>query len=58
MSSQTSNQNSQPFSANVDHQEIEKFAALAHSWWDLNGEFKPLHLMNPFSNREIHPHPN
>lgn len=34
-------------SANVDHQEIEKFAALAQSWWDLNGEFKPLHLMNP-----------
>ncbi|MDP2560140.1 bifunctional 2-polyprenyl-6-hydroxyphenol methylase/3-demethylubiquinol 3-O-methyltransferase UbiG [Psychrobium sp. 1_MG-2023] len=32
---------------NVDHQEIQKFAALAQSWWDLHGEFKPLHLMNP-----------
>ena len=32
---------------NVDQQEIAKFAALAQSWWDLSGEFKPLHLMNP-----------
>ncbi|NRA70534.1 MAG: bifunctional 2-polyprenyl-6-hydroxyphenol methylase/3-demethylubiquinol 3-O-methyltransferase UbiG [Gammaproteobacteria bacterium] len=32
---------------NVDHQEIAKFAAIAESWWDLAGEFKPLHLMNP-----------
>jgi 2-polyprenyl-6-hydroxyphenyl methylase/3-demethylubiquinone-9 3-methyltransferase len=32
---------------NVDPQEIEKFSALAQSWWDLHGEFKPLHLMNP-----------
>jgi len=32
---------------NVDHQEIEKFAALAQAWWDVTGEFKPLHLMNP-----------
>lgn len=32
---------------NVDQSEIAKFAAIAESWWDLNGEFKPLHLMNP-----------
>lgn len=32
---------------NVDPHEIEKFSALAQQWWDLNGEFKPLHLMNP-----------
>jgi len=32
---------------NVDHQEIEKFSALAQTWWDLTGESKPLHLMNP-----------
>ena len=32
---------------NVDPQEIEKFSALAQQWWDLHGEFKPLHLMNP-----------
>lgn len=32
---------------NVDQQEIEKFAALADSWWDINGEFKSLHDINP-----------
>jgi len=32
---------------NVDANEIEKFSALAQSWWDMDGEFKPLHLMNP-----------
>lgn len=33
--------------SNVDFQEIEKFNAIASSWWDLEGEFKPLHLLNP-----------
>ncbi|MDC0602097.1 bifunctional 2-polyprenyl-6-hydroxyphenol methylase/3-demethylubiquinol 3-O-methyltransferase UbiG [Aliiglaciecola sp.] len=32
---------------NVDAQEIQKFAALASRWWDLEGEFKPLHDINP-----------
>ena len=32
---------------NVDHQEIAKFEALASRWWDLEGEFKPLHQLNP-----------
>ncbi len=32
---------------NVDAQEIQKFAALASRWWDLGGEFKPLHDINP-----------
>ena len=32
---------------NVDPQEIAKFEAMAQTWWDLNGEFKPLHLLNP-----------
>ena len=32
---------------NVDHQEIEKFTAIASRWWDLDGEFKPLHQINP-----------
>lgn len=32
---------------NVDQQEIAKFAALADRWWDANGEFKPLHEINP-----------
>lgn len=32
---------------NVDPQEIEKFNSIAQSWWDLEGDFKPLHLLNP-----------
>ena len=32
---------------NVDHTELEKFAALAHRWWDPNSEFRPLHEINP-----------
>jgi 2-polyprenyl-6-hydroxyphenyl methylase / 3-demethylubiquinone-9 3-methyltransferase len=32
---------------NVDLTEIEKFSDLAHGWWDLEGEFRPLHQINP-----------
>lgn len=32
---------------NVDHNEIAKFEALANRWWDAEGEFKPLHEINP-----------
>jgi len=32
---------------NADPGEIAKFEALANRWWDPNGEFKPLHQMNP-----------
>lgn len=32
---------------NVDQAEIEKFNAIASSWWDKEGDFKPLHLINP-----------
>jgi len=32
---------------NVDPIEIQKFADLASRWWDLEGEFKPLHQINP-----------
>ena len=32
---------------NVDPAEIAKFSALAHRWWDPNGEFRPLHEINP-----------
>lgn len=34
-------------SVNVDPLEIEKFEQLASRWWDLEGEFKPLHAINP-----------
>ncbi|MFT4195898.1 bifunctional 2-polyprenyl-6-hydroxyphenol methylase/3-demethylubiquinol 3-O-methyltransferase UbiG [Ottowia sp.] len=33
--------------ANVDESELAKFSALAHRWWDLTGEFAPLHAINP-----------
>jgi 2-polyprenyl-6-hydroxyphenyl methylase/3-demethylubiquinone-9 3-methyltransferase len=32
---------------NIDQQELAKFSALAARWWDLKGEFKPLHDINP-----------
>ena len=32
---------------NADPIELEKFAQLAHKWWDPNSEFKPLHDINP-----------
>ncbi|KIN65705.1 3-demethylubiquinone-9 3-methyltransferase [Sulfitobacter noctilucae] len=31
----------------VDDGEIAKFEAMAAEWWDLNGKFKPLHMLNP-----------
>ena len=36
-----------PENHNVDHEEIAKFEAVASRWWDLEGEFKPLHRINP-----------
>jgi 2-polyprenyl-6-hydroxyphenyl methylase/3-demethylubiquinone-9 3-methyltransferase len=33
--------------ANADPLELAKFGALAHKWWDPEGEFKPLHQINP-----------
>ncbi len=38
---------SETLQQNVDQQEIDKFSALASRWWDLDGEFKPLHQINP-----------
>jgi 2-polyprenyl-6-hydroxyphenyl methylase / 3-demethylubiquinone-9 3-methyltransferase len=34
-------------SSNVDAQELAKFSALAHRWWDPESEFRPLHQINP-----------
>ena len=31
----------------VDPGEIAKFEAMATEWWDTEGKFKPLHMMNP-----------
>jgi 2-polyprenyl-6-hydroxyphenyl methylase/3-demethylubiquinone-9 3-methyltransferase len=32
---------------NADPAELQKFSDLAHRWWDPEGEFKPLHEINP-----------
>jgi len=39
--------------ANVDQQEIRKFDELASRWWDPEGEFKPLHRLNPLRTRYV-----
>src|SRR6218665_1279196 len=32
---------------NADPAELAKFSELAHRWWDPDGEFRPLHQINP-----------
>jgi 2-polyprenyl-6-hydroxyphenyl methylase/3-demethylubiquinone-9 3-methyltransferase len=32
---------------NVNEEEIAKFEQVASQWWDLSGDFKPLHQVNP-----------
>jgi 2-polyprenyl-6-hydroxyphenyl methylase/3-demethylubiquinone-9 3-methyltransferase len=32
---------------NADPAEIAKFSELAHRWWDMESEFRPLHQINP-----------
>jgi 2-polyprenyl-6-hydroxyphenyl methylase/3-demethylubiquinone-9 3-methyltransferase len=32
---------------NADPAELAKFSDLAHRWWDPDGEFRPLHEINP-----------
>ena len=32
---------------NADPAELAKFSDLAHHWWDPDGEFRPLHQINP-----------
>ena len=34
-------------SSNFDQAELDKFAALANRWWDVDGPQKPLHALNP-----------
>ncbi|MFN2168758.1 MAG: methyltransferase domain-containing protein, partial [Anaerolineae bacterium] len=33
--------------SNVDLEEIAKFEGLASRWWDPEGDFRPLHDINP-----------
>jgi 2-polyprenyl-6-hydroxyphenyl methylase / 3-demethylubiquinone-9 3-methyltransferase len=46
--------------ATVDPDEVAFFAAIADSWWDPNGPFKPLHQLNPtrlgYIRREVNAH--
>ncbi len=37
----------QPTLNTVDPAEVAKFQAMAAEWWDPNGKFKPLHMLNP-----------
>ena len=32
---------------NIDSQEVKKFSDIAEDWWNKNGDFKPLHVINP-----------
>jgi 2-polyprenyl-6-hydroxyphenyl methylase/3-demethylubiquinone-9 3-methyltransferase len=39
--------------SNSDAAEIQKFEAAAHRFWDVDGEFKPLHKLNPVRARYV-----
>lgn len=43
---------------NIDQQELDKFSKMAASWWDLNGDFKPIHQLNPLRLNYILQHSN
>ena len=34
-------------SSTIKHSEVDRFAAIAHEWWDERGKFAPLHRLNP-----------
>jgi 2-polyprenyl-6-hydroxyphenyl methylase/3-demethylubiquinone-9 3-methyltransferase len=36
-----------PRAGNVDAAELQKFGAMAHRWWDRQGDMRPLHDINP-----------
>src|SRR4051812_48210563 len=42
-----------PAPPNSDAAEIAKFDAAAHRFWDVDGEFKPLHKLNPVRARYV-----
>jgi 2-polyprenyl-6-hydroxyphenyl methylase/3-demethylubiquinone-9 3-methyltransferase len=44
---------SPPDSRESDPAEIAKFDAVAHRFWDVDGEFKPLHKLNPVRARYV-----
>ncbi len=36
-----------PARSTIDPAEVAKFEAMAAEWWDTDGKFKPLHMLNP-----------
>lgn len=53
-SEDTASQTAGQVSLNADQAELQKFAEVAHKWWDANSEFKPLHEINPLRLNWIH----
>ncbi|MBS1171094.1 MAG: ubiG [Burkholderiaceae bacterium] len=41
---------------NADTSELQKFADIAHRWWDESAEFRPLHAINPLRLQWIEQH--
>ena len=41
---------------NIDQQELDKFEKMAESWWDPQGDFKPIHRLNPLRLKYILQH--
>jgi len=39
--------NERPQTSSIDPAEVAKFEAMAAEWWDPQGKFKPLHMLNP-----------
>ncbi len=40
-------QSTAPRTDTIDPAEVAKFEAMAADWWNPDGKFKPLHMMNP-----------
>ena len=38
---------------NINDNEVQKFDDISYSWWDPDGPFKPLHMLNPVRTRFI-----
>ncbi len=47
MTAKKTNVSPKNLSASVDPEEVAHFSAMAATWWDPHGPFKPLHQLNP-----------
>ena len=41
------NENVKNTDITIDTDEIKRFSSLANAWWDPEGDFRPLHQINP-----------